>query len=192
MMGKLKVGFAMCGSYCTYESVMKEVERLSKVYDLFPIMSENSSVTDTRFGEAKAFREKLTTWTGKDIIDNIHDAEPIGPKKLLDVLVIAPCTGNTIAKLANGITDTAVTLATKAHLRNGRPVVIAVSTNDGLSGNAKNVGELMARKNMYFVPFRQDAPTSKPTSIVADFTLIEDTIEKAILGEQIEPVILGR
>jgi dipicolinate synthase subunit B len=171
---------------------MKEVERLSKVYDLFPIMSENSSVTDTRFGEAKAFRKKLTTWTGKDIIDNIHDAEPIGPKKLLDVLVIAPCTGNTIAKLANGITDTSVTLATKAHLRNGRPVVIAVSTNDGLSGNAKNVGELMARKNMYFVPFRQDAPTSKPTSIVADFTLIEDTIEKAILGEQIEPVILGR
>lgn len=191
-MGKLRVGFAMCGSYCTYASVMKELEKLSKIYDIYPIMSENAASTDTRFGKSEDFRESIEKWTGKNIIDTIKEAEPIGPKKLLDVLVIAPCTGNTIAKLANGITDSTVTLAVKAHLRNGRPVVIAVSTNDGLAGNAKNIGELMGRKNMYFVPFRQDEPIGKPTSVVADFGLIENTIEKAMAGEQIQPVLLGK
>ncbi len=190
-MSKIRVGVAMCGSYCTFQKAMEAIERLSGVYDVTPIMSERSAATDTRFGKAEAFRERLRAMTGHELITTVREAEPIGPKKLLDVLIILPCTGNTLAKLANGVTDSSVTMAAKAHLRNGRPVVVAVSTNDALSGNAKNIGELMARKNFYFVPFRQDDPAEKPASLLADFGLVERTVEEALQGRQLQPVLLG-
>lgn len=180
----------MCGSFCTFSEVMEMAQGLCKKYDVYPIMSPLAGSADTRFGKAEDFRNKLKEWTGKEIIDSIVAAEPIGPKKMLDVLLVAPCTGNTIAKLANGIADTSVTLAVKAHLRNDRPVVIAVSTNDGLSGNAKNIGALMARRNFYFVPFGQDAPVGKPTSLVAKFALADETIEAAMRGEQLQPMLI--
>ena len=188
-MNKLRAGVAMCGSYCTFESAMAAIERLCGVYDVTPIMSERSAVTDTRFGAAEDFRRRLAETSGKEIIDTIVKAEPIGPKKLLDVLIIVPCTGNTIAKIANGITDSAVTMAAKAHLRNERPVVLAVSTNDALSANAENIGKLMARKNIYFVPFYQDDPTGKPNSLAADMSLIEETVAAALEGKQLQPVL---
>ena len=191
-MSKLRAGVALCGSYCTYEKVMTVAERLSKVYDVMPIMSENASSTDSRFGKAEDFKTSLETMTGRKVVDTIAKAEPIGPKELLDVLIIVPCTGNTIAKLAAGITDSAVTMAAKAHLRNGRPVVIAVSTNDALAGNAKNLGELLARKNYFFVPFYQDDPIKKPTSLVADFDMIESTVEAAMAGKQLQPLVLQK
>lgn len=181
----------MCGSYCTFQKAMEAIERLSGVYDVTPIMSERSAATDTRFGRAEEFRERLRSVTGHELITTVREAEPIGPKKLLDVLIILPCTGNTLAKLANGVTDSSVTMAAKAHLRNGRPVVVAVSTNDALSGNAKNIGELMGRKNYYFVPFRQDDPAEKPTSLLADFGLVERAVEEALQGRQLQPVLLG-
>ena len=171
---------------------MTVAERLSKVYDVMPIMSENASSTDSRFGKAEDFKTSLGTMTGRKVVDTIAKAEPIGPKELLDVLIIVPCTGNTIAKLAAGITDSAVTMAAKAHLRNGRPVVIAVSTNDALAGNAKNLGELLARKNYFFVPFYQDDPIKKPTSLVADFDMIESTVEAAMAGKQLQPLVLQK
>ena len=145
--------------------------------------------SDSRFGDAAGFQARIEKICGRPIIQTIPQAEPIGPKKLLDALVIAPCTGNTIAKLANGITDTTVTMAAKAHLRNSRPVILAVSTNDGLSANGKNIGELMNRKNIYFVPFGQDDPVHKPCSLVADFALIGPTIHEALEGRQIQPVL---
>ena len=188
-MTKRKIGFAVCGSYCTFEKVFDMAERLCGVYDVTPIMSEHAAATDSRFGAAAEFTRKLETYTGKPVLTSITGAEPIGPKGLLDVLVIAPCTGNTLAKLANGITDTSVTMAAKAHLRNGRPVVLAVATNDGLSGNAKNIGALLNTKNIYFVPFYQDDPLKKPTSVMADFELIEDTVEAAVEGKQLQPVL---
>lgn len=188
---KLRAGVALCGSYCTYEKVMKTIESLTNEYDVTPIMSENSAKTDSRFGRAEDFRARLEKLAGKKIIDSIAAAEPIGPKALLDVLIVIPCTGNTIAKLANGITDSAVTMAVKAHLRNCRPVVLAVSTNDGLAGNAKNIGELLNRKNIFFVPFYQDDPQKKPCSLVADFDLLSDTVQEALKGRQIQPVLMG-
>ena len=188
-MSKLRAGVAMCGSYCTFESATAAIERLCGVYDVTPIMSERSAVTDTRFGAAEDFRRRLVEASGKEIIDTIVKAEPIGPKKLLDVLIIAPCTGNTIAKMANGVTDSAVTMAAKAHLRNERPVVLAVSTNDALSANAENIGKLLARKNIYFVPFYQDDPQGKPNSLAADLSLIEKTVEAAMEGKQLQPVL---
>lgn len=190
-MEKLRVGLALTGSYCTFDKAMGACARMATEYDLQPIMSENAYSTDTRFGRAEDFRKMLKNFSGKEIISTIAAAEPIGPKKLLDVLVIAPCTGNTLAKMANGVTDSSVTLAAKAHLRNGRPVVVAVSTNDALAANAKNIGTLMARKNIYFVPFRQDDPIKKETSLVADFDLIEKTIDAALEGRQLQPVILA-
>lgn len=184
------IGFAICGSFCTFKSVFKEIENLSELgYDIVPIMSENAFSFDTRFGEAKYWQDEFRRITKKDIIHTIKDAEPIGPKKLLDILVIAPCTGNTLAKLSNGISDTSVTLATKAHLRNARPVVIAVSTNDALSGAGKNIGNLLNYKNTYFVPFRQDSFKNKPCSCVADFTLLPKTIENALNGIQLQPIL---
>ena len=191
-MNKLRVGVAMCGSYCTYAKAMEAIERMCGEYEVTPIMSENSASTDSRFGKAADFKSRLTDMTGKEIIDTIYSAEPIGPRGLLDILVILPCTGNTIGKMANGITDSAVTMAAKGHLRNNRPVVIAVSTNDGLGSNAKNIGELMNRKNIYFVPFYQDDPEKKPCSLVADFDLVEDTIEKALSGRQIQPMLISK
>jgi len=189
-MDNVRMGFAMCGSYCTFEKVFTELDRLSREFDIFPILSENAASTDSRFGTAAAHRARLENLTGRAVIDSIAKAEPIGPRKLLDVLVIAPCTGNTLAKLAHGITDSAVTMAAKAHLRNGRPVVVAVSTNDGLSGSAANIGALLARRGYYFVPFTQDDPERKPASLVADFSRIADTARAALEGKQIQPVLL--
>ncbi len=190
-MNDIRVGFALCGSFCTFSVVIPEFEKMAlEGYDMYPIMSEISASTDTRFGKAEDFKERLRKSSGKNIITSIAAAEPIGPKKLLDILVVAPCTGNTLAKLANSITDTSVTMAVKAHLRNNRPVVIAVSSNDALSGSAKNIGALLNYKNIYFVPMQQDDSNKKPTSVVADFSLIIPTVEKALKSEQIQPIYL--
>ena len=187
-----KVGFAFCGSFCTYDSAMAALEAVHRRWkDVTPIISERSAATDTRFGCAHDFMKEMQRICDKRPIDSILGAEPIGPKKLLDVLVICLCTGNTLAKLAAGVTDSSVTMAAKAHLRNGRPLVIAVATNDGLAGSAKNIGALMAKKNVYFVPFRQDDPMGKPTSLVADFSRIPETVEAAMEGRQVQPVLLG-
>ncbi len=190
MSDKTRLGLAMCGSYCTFAKVFPAAEALAADYDMTGIMSENVYSTDTRFGDAKDHRERLERITGKPIISTIKEAEPIGPKKLLDVLVVAPCTGNTLAKLAAGVADSAVTMACKAHLRNGRPLVIAVSTNDALGTNARNIGELLNRKNIYFVPFGQDNPEKKALSMVADMTKIPDTVRAALEGRQIQPILL--
>lgn len=189
-MSKLKVGVALCGSYCTYEEVFVTLEKLCEKYDVTPIMSENASVTDSRFGKAEDFQRWLTEKSGKKPIVSISSAEPIGPKKLLDVLLVMPCTGNTAAKLNAGITDTAVTMAAKAHLRNERPVVLAIATNDGLAGNAANIGALLNKRNIYFVPFRQDDPGNKPRSLIADFSLAGEAIEAALRGIQLQPIIM--
>ncbi|MDR2046871.1 MAG: dipicolinate synthase subunit B [Clostridiales bacterium] len=186
-----KLGFAVTGSFCTFNGILAELEKIKDEYDITPILSANAANTDTRFFEAKTFREKIEQITRKKIISTIAEAEPIGPKKLLDILVIAPCTGNTVAKLANGVADTSVTLAAKAHLRNGGPLVIAVSTNDGLGNNAKNIGALMAMKNIYFVPFGQDDHIGKANSLTADFGKIKDSAEAALAGRQIQPVLLN-
>ena len=191
-MEDVRIGFAVSGSFCTWSAALDGLRRTAEEYShLIPIMSEFASETDTRFGTADWFREELEGICGRKVIHTITAAEPIGPQKLLDVLVIAPCTGNTLAKLAAGIADTAITMAAKAHLRNGRPVVVAVSTNDGLGVAARNIGELLCRKNYYFVPFRQDDPAGKPTSLVADMARIPDTIREALQGQQIQPVLLG-
>lgn len=184
------IGFAMCGSFCTFEKVIKELELLSKSNaNIYPIMSEVSFSTDTRFGKCADFQQKLKDITGKEIIKSVKEAEPIGPKGYLDILVIAPCTGNTLAKLANGIADTSVTLAAKAHLRNQKPIVVAVSTNDGLGNAAKNIGTLLNSKNIYFVPFRQDDCINKPNSLVADMSKIKETLEAALDRKQLQPVL---
>ena len=189
---QVRVGFAFCGSFCTFSQAMAALGRVRARYgDVTPIVSEASAVTDTRFGRAHDFLAEMERICGKPVIDSIARAEPIGPKGLLDVLVICPCTGNTLAKLANGVTDTAVTMAAKAHLRNGRPVVLCPATNDGLAASARNIGVLLDKKNVYFVPFRQDDPAKKPTSLVADFSKVEDTIDAALAGRQLQPVLLG-
>ena len=164
---------------------------LSKTYDITPIMSGASFETDTRFGMAEDFRHEIENICGKEIYHTIDQVEPFGPKKLLDLLIVAPCTGNTIGKLANGIADSPVTFAVKAHLRNARPIVVAVSTNDGLSASAENIGKLLNRKHYYFVPFRQDDPYTKNTSMVADMNRTLDTVLCALKGRQLQPVILG-
>lgn len=187
----LKIGFAMTGSFCTLSKVMAELDILkNENADLVPIMSEMVWNTDTRFGNAKDFIERVSTVTGKDIIHDIKGAEPIGPKNLLDALIIAPCTGNTASKIANGITDSCVSMAAKASLRNKCPVIIAISTNDGLSGSARNLGTLMNKSNIYFVPFGQDDPINKPDSLVADMTKISDTLKAALKGEKIQPQLI--
>lgn len=190
-MRKERVGFAVCGSFCTYEKALEQLRELTEIYEtLIPIASETAAKTDTRFGTAEALLRRMEELTGRAVITQITTAEPIGPKKLLDILVIAPCTGNTLAKLTGGITDTAVTMAAKAHLRNGGPVVIAMASNDGLSAGARNIGELLTRKNYYFVPFGQDAPQTKPTSLVADFSRLPETVDAALKGRQLQPVLL--
>ena len=190
-MEKRKLGFAFCGSFCTMSRAVAAMEELAGQYELFPIVSETVASTDTRFGNAHDFMQEMERICDRRVISTVKGAEPIGPQKLLDVLVICPCTGNTIGKLAGGITDTAVTMAAKAHLRNGRPVVLAVATNDGLSANLRNVGLLMSRKNFYFVPFGQDDPVGKPNSLMADLTLLGQTVEGALEGRQLQPLILG-
>ena len=186
----IKVGCCLTGSYCTFERMVEVIKELVEGgFEVFPMMSENAYNTDTRFGKAKDFVKKIEDITGKTVLAEIKKVEPIGPKKYFDILLIAPCTGNTLSKLANGITDTAATMAAKASLRNNIPVVINISTNDGLSGSAKNLGVLLNTKNVYFVPLSQDDPVKKPASLVADFGKIKDTLVKALNGEQIEPLI---
>lgn len=186
------IGFAMCGSYCTFEAVFKQIEVLKNLgYNIIPIMSENSYTLNTRFGDASHWHERMRDITGNRIIHTIPTAEPIGPKKMLDALIIAPCTGNTLAKLATGVTDTCVTLAAKAHLRNSRPLLIAPSTNDALSNAAKNIGCLLNYKNIYFVPYGQDSFKGKPNSMVADFTLIPKALEAALEDKQLQPIVIS-
>ncbi len=187
-----RVGFALTGSFCTIEKALGAMEAAAAEYaQMIPILSETAAATDTRFGRADDLRQRVMDICGRGIMETIREAEPIGPQKLLDVLVIAPCTGNTLAKLAAGIADTAVTMAAKAHLRNGRPVVLAISTNDGLAGAAPNIGSLLCRKHYYFVPFCQDDPEGKPTSLVADMEKVGETIEAALEGRQVQPLLLA-
>lgn len=191
-MGK-KLGFALCGSFCTLESVVREMEKLAvHGWEIQPILSPVTYENDTRFGRAEDWKRRIESITGKKIWHTIPETEPIGPKKLFDILLVAPCTGNTLGKLAGGITDTSVTMAVKAHLRNRRPVVIAVSTNDGLAASAKNLGSLLATRHIYFVPIRQDDPVGKESSLVADFSLIEETLEAALQERQRQPLILQK
>ncbi len=190
-MNRLRVGFCMCGSFCTFAKVIPIMQKLvDEGAEVFPVMSETAFSTDTRFGKAQEHIEKIEKICGKKIISTLVEAEPIGPKKMLDVLIIEPCTGNTLSKLANGITDSCVTMAAKAHLRNMRPVLIAVSTNDGLSTSAKNIGVLQNRKNVYFVPYTQDDPFLKESSLVADFEKTIVAMHLALEGRQMQPVIL--
>ncbi len=188
-MEKLRIGLALTGSYCTYDKALTAAAELCKKYDVTAIMSETAARTDSRFGASADFIKQLEAMTGKRVLKSIVDVEPVGPQRMFDVLVIAPCTGNTAAKLAAGITDTAVTMAAKSHLRNGRPVLLAIGTNDGLSASARNIGELLNRKNVYFVPFYQDDPAAKPRSLASDYAALERSILAAAKGEQAQPII---
>lgn len=186
-----KVGFVMTGSFCTFKKTIPQILKIKqKGGKIVPIMSNNAYKLDTKFGKAKDFIDEIEDITEEKIIHTIIDAEPIGPKKLTDIMIIAPCSGNTIAKLANGITDTVATMAAKSHLRNNNPLVVAISTNDALSGSAENIGKLLNRKNYYFVPFKQDNPITKPRSIVFDPDYIIKTLEFALDREQIQPIML--
>ena len=187
-----KVGVALTGSYCTFDTVFPQIERLvQENNEVTTIFSDRSQVTDTRFGKASDFLDRAKSITGKDQITTIVDAEKIGPKNLFDIVIIAPCTGNTLAKLANAITDSPVLMAAKSQLRNNKPVVIAMATNDALSNNLKNIGLLLNSKNIYFVPFGQDNYKSKPYSMVAQFDYMLPTLEEALLGRQLQPIILA-
>ncbi|MBQ3519052.1 MAG: dipicolinate synthase subunit B [Clostridia bacterium] len=185
------IGFAICGSFCTFGKVLSRLQTLcDEGFKIIPIMSFNAFSTDTRFGSAESFAERLENMTGNKVICTIADAEPIGPKKMLDLLIVAPCTGNTLAKLAVGIADTPVTLAVKSQLRNARPVLIGISTNDALGTAAANIGTLMSRKHYYFIPYRQDDFINKPTSVVADFSQILPAATAALEGRQLQPMLL--
>lgn len=187
-----KIGFCFTGSFCMFSKTIEALERLSiiKGIEITPIMSFNSYNLDTKFGKARDFIEKIESITKKKVIHTIVDAEPIGPKKMFDILIVAPCTGNTISRLACDIIDTPVTMAVKSHLRNLRPVVIGISTNNALSGNAENIGRLLNRKHYYFVPVRQDNPITKPNSLVFDTSYIKWTVEEALDGKQIQPFLI--
>lgn len=191
-MNSLNIGFAITGSFCTLKRILPCMKELIKLGNkIIPIFSYSVTDTDTRFYLAKEFRKEVISITQEQPICTIVEAEPIGPKGLLDILLVAPCTGNTLAKINYAITDTPVTMAVKAQLRNNRPVVIAVSTNDGLSANAKNVGELLNKKNIYFVPYSQDDYIKKTRSLVCDFSKIKDTVYYAMKGIQIQPILKG-
>lgn len=188
-MSETCIGFALCGSFCTFKKAISQMKNLvEKGYDILPVMSYNASSTDTRFGKAKDFVKEIEEISGKKIVDSITSAEPIGPKKMCDLLVVCPCTGNTLAKLACGITDTPVTMAVKSHLRIGRPVLLCVATNDALSSSAQNIGKLLNTRNIYFVPMSQDDPLDKPNSLVAHFDLLEDCVQKALKYKQLQPI----
>lgn len=191
-MSKLRIGLALTGSYCTYDKVLAALDTLAEKFDVTPLMSETACVTDSRFGSSADFVKHLETVTGKKLIHTIVDAEPVGPKNMFDVLVIAPCTGNTAAKLAAGITDGCVLMAAKSHLRGGKPVLLAFGSNDGLSASAKNIGELLVRKNIYFVPFYQDDPVNKPSSLASDYSALEEAILAAAQGRQVQPLVRER
>jgi len=184
------IGFAMTGSFCTFQAAEQSLRSLkSEGYNIIPIMSEHAYFLSTRFGKAAEHVHTVEEICGKPVLKTIQDAEPLGPKKMLDLLIVAPCTGNTLAKLASGIADTTVTFACKAHLRNQKPVVIGISTNDGLAAAARNIGELLNRKHFYFVPFGQDDPVNKPNSLTADLTKLPDTVRAALQGVQLQPVL---
>lgn len=186
----MKIGFAITSSYCTVEKIMEQVLNLVELgYDVIPIASPGVVMCDTRFGKGRDFKDVLETITGHEVTSTIIDAERFGPKEKLDLLVIAPATGNTIAKLAHGITDSPVTMATKATLRNGSPIVIGVSTNDGLSLNGENIMKLLNTKNIYFIPFGQDNFEKKPNSLISHFDMLIPTIEEALSNRQIQPVL---
>ena len=186
----MNIGFAMCGSFCTFQNTFPVIEELSAQYNLIPILSFNACSIDSRFGTARSHIQRLTEICGKTPLCTIAEVEPIGPKKLLDALIIAPCTGNTLSKLAHSIADTPVTMAAKSHLRNGGPILIAVSTNDALAGAAENIGKLLTRKHYFFVPFGQDDCYEKENSLVADFGLILPTIKAALNRRQLQPVLI--
>ena len=185
------IGYAMCGSYCTHGASLEELRGLSeRGYDILGIVSENVFSTDTRFGKACDLVRSVTEVCGREVVHTIVGAEPLGPKVVLDALVICPCTGNTLAKLAAGITDTAVCMAAKAHLRSDRPLLIALASNDAMSANLQNIATLLNRKNVFFVPVRQDDPTSKPHSLVADFAQVPTALEQALVGRQMRKLFL--
>ena len=184
------LGFAMCGSYCTHKKALEQLKLLTELNDVQPIMSENVYSTDTYFGTSEALIKNVEALCQRKTIHTIVDAEPLGPKSPLEALVICPCTGNTLAKIALGITDTAVTMAAKAHLRSNRPLVIALASNDALSANLKNIGALLTRKFVYFVPMKQDDPEKKPHSLVADFSLLLPTLEYACKGKQYQKIFI--
>lgn len=185
-----RLGLAVTGSHCTFSRVLEAFRPLKRDYALVPILSGAAAGTDTRFFAASAFRAELEAFCGREAVDTIVKAEPLGTAQRLDALLVAPCTGSTLAKLARGVTDTAVTMACKAHLRNSAPLILAISTNDGLSGSAESIAALLQRKNVYFVPFRQDAPHQKPFSLQSDFDLLGETIKAAMEGRQLQPVLL--
>jgi dipicolinate synthase subunit B len=189
-MAKTKIGYALTGSFCTFKRVFDVIQKLTELeYDVYPILSYASSATDTRFMTAEHIYSELVRITGRKPLDTLQLVEPIGPKKMVDALIIAPCTGNSLAKLANGIADTPALLAAKSTLRNANPILIGISTNDGLAAAAQNIGILLARKNIYFVPFGQDDPIGKPTSIVANMESIPQALEAALAGRQIQPIL---
>ncbi len=188
-MSSIRIGFAMCGSFCTFSKAITQMQNLVDLgYDVLPIMSKNAYTINTRFGSSRDFIDKIEAITSKKIINTIDEAEPIGPKALVDVLAVVPCTGNTLAKMSNAITDTAVTMAVKSHLRCQRPVVIALASNDALGASAQNIGKMLNVKNVYFVPLSQDDPKKKPNSLVAHFDLLLPSIEMALDGQQLQPI----
>ena len=186
----MKIGFAFCGSFCNHPELLKLYEDIAREHEIVPILSENAAKYSTRFGTAEDFVTRVEALAGRKAVRNIVEAEPLGPQGAMEALVIAPCTGNTLAKLAYGITDGPVTMAAKGHLRNGKPVVLALATNDGLSASAGNIATLLNRKNYYFVPFGQDDAVKKPTSMVADFAMIPQAMTEALAGRQIQPILL--
>ena len=190
-MNGLTVGFALCGSFCTFHKVIPCMQAIADSgADIVPILSETAYATDTRFGAAAEHRSRIEAICGRPVLHTLTDVEPIGPRKLLDLLIVAPCTGNTLGKLANGITDSCVTLAAKAHLRNGRPLLLAVSTNDALGASAQNIGRLLTAKHVFFVPMGQDDPVRKPNSVVAAFDRLTEAAEAALRGEQLQPLLI--
>ncbi len=187
----VNIGYALTGSFCTFKETIEQIKKLVELKaNVYPVFSFNSQNINTRFGMAKDFMEQVEEITGNKIIKTIEQAEPIGPKNFLDIFIIAPCTGNTLAKMNNGICDTPVLMASKAHIRNNKPVIIAISTNDALGANMENIGSMMNKKNIYFVPFGQDDYLKKPKSIVAHFDKIQETIKYALKGEQIQPILI--
>lgn len=190
-MNKIKLGYAICGSFCTFSKAIKQIEALANLgYEVYPIFSEFAYKTDTRFYKAADYVAEVEKICNRKSISTIYEAEPIGPKKMLDAMIVAPCTGNTLSKLALGITDSSVTMASKAHLRNERPLIIGVSSNDALSTTSKNIGILLSRKNIYMVPFGQDDCQNKPRSMVCDFNMIPKTVELALKNQQIQPLVI--
>lgn len=186
----LKIGFALTGSFCTFSAVLPQIEKITAAgIEIVPIMSEKAYSTDTRFGTSSEFISKIEKITGNKVLHRQTEVEPIGPKKMIDALVIAPCSGTTAAKIANAISDTTVSLAAKSTLRNNYPVILAISTNDGLAGSAKNIGLLLNTRGIYFVPYRQDDPDKKPRSVVADMNLILPTLSSAMAGRQLQPIL---